>query len=112
MDVTKLKPRGPWILVKVDPPEEKSGSLFLPQGNFEQRVGSATGTVLAIGEGAPTTDRVFRKTGRRYDPVDLAVGAKIIFRGFLQEANRPGGLLDKEHCLLHINDVIGEIVPE
>ena len=112
MDVTKLKPKGPWVLVKVDPPEEKRGSLFIPQGNLEQRMGSATGTVLAVGEGAPTTDKVFRKTGRKYDALDLTAGARIMFRGFLQEANRPGGLLDREHCLLHINDIIGEIVPE
>lgn len=112
MDITKLRPRGPWILVKVDPPEEKRGSIYLPQGNLEGRMGNATGTVLSVGEGIPTTPKVFRKTGRKYDPIDLAVGAKIMFRGFLQEANRPGGILDREHSLIHANDVIGEIIPE
>ena len=68
--------------------------------------------MLAIGDGEPTSEKIFRKTGRKYDPIDLEVGAKIMFRGFLQEANRPGGLLDKEHCLLHVKDIIGEILPE
>ena len=108
----RIRPRGPWILVKVDPPEEKRGSLYLPQGNLEERLGNATGTVVALGDGVPTTSRVFRKTGRKYDPIDLTVGAKVLFRGFLQEANRPGGFLDRERCLIHANDIIGEILPE
>lgn len=112
MDISKLRPKGPWIIVKVDPPEEKRGSLYLPQGNAEERFGNSTGTVLAVGDGTPTPEKVFRKTGRKYDPIDLKPGARIMFRGFLQEANRPGGILDREHCLLHVNDIIGEIVPE
>jgi co-chaperonin GroES (HSP10) len=112
MDITKVKPKGPWILVKVDPPEEKRGSLFLPQGNLEERLGSSTGTVLAVGDGTFTPEKVFKKTGRKYNPIDLEVGARVMFRGFLQEANRPGGILDREHCLLHANDVIGEIMAE
>lgn len=112
MDITKLKPKGPWLLVKVDPPEEKRGSIYLPQGNLEDRLGNATGTVLAVGDGELTSDKIFRRTGRKYDAIDLSVGARIMFRGFLQEANRPGGILDKEHCLIHIKDVIGELVAE
>lgn len=112
MDITKLKPKGPWILVKVDPPEEKRGSIYLPQGNLEERLGNTTGTVLAVGDGTPTPEKVFRKTGRKYNPIDLQVGAKVMFRGFLQDANRPAGILDKEHCLIHFNDIIGEILSE
>jgi len=107
----QVKPKGPWVLIKVDPPDEKRGSLYLPQGNLEERLGNATGTVLAVGDGIPVADKVFRKTGRRYDPIDLKAGAKVMFRGFLQEANRPG-MLDRERCLIHANDIIGEIVPE
>ena len=52
MDVEKLKPIGPWVLVKVDPPERKTeGGLYLQEGNLEERKGSATGTVLAAGAG-------------------------------------------------------------
>jgi co-chaperonin GroES (HSP10) len=112
MDIEKLKPRGPWILIKVDAPAEKEGSIYLPQGNLQERLGNATGTVLAVGDGEPTTEKVFCRTGRKYDPIDLQAGAKVMFRGFLQEANRPGGILDREHCLVHIRDIIGEILPE
>jgi co-chaperonin GroES (HSP10) len=112
MEMNKLKPKGPWILVKVDPPEEMRGSLYLPQGNLEDRMGSATGTVLALGDGTPTKPAVAHRTGRKYDPFDLSIGARVMFRGFLQEANRPGGILDKEHCLIHANDIIGELLPE
>jgi co-chaperonin GroES (HSP10) len=110
MDISKIRPKGPWILVKVDPPVEKMGSLYVPQGNAEERFGKTTGTIIAVGDGKRTSDKVYSKTGRKYDSIDLQPGAKIMFRGFLQEANRPGGLLDREHCLLHVDDVIGEIV--
>jgi len=112
MDVTKLRPKGPWLVVKVDPPPEKEGLIYLPQGNYAERVGNATGTVLSMGEGFYTSDKVRNKTGRKYDPVDLKAGDRIIFRGFLQEANRVGGVLDREHCLLNVADVLGVIEEE
>lgn len=112
MDVSKLRPKGPWVVVKVDPPPEMEGSLYLPQGNLAERMGNATGTVLKVGEGFYTTDKVRNKTGRKYEPIDLKEGDRIMFRGFLQEANQVGGVLDREHCLLNAADIIGVIEEE
>jgi co-chaperonin GroES (HSP10) len=96
----KLKPIGPWIHVKVDPPERVTkGGIYLPEGNLEERKGMATGTVLAVGSGKPLDK------GRAEMPV--GPGDRILFRGFLQEAKRPGGIEDKERCLLHVDDILG-----
>lgn len=104
MDIEKIRPFGPWILVKVDEPEKvtKSG-IYLPDGNLDERLGHTTGTVLRLGNGVRNA-----RTGQ-WLPYDLEVGDKIIFRGFLKEANRPGGVLDREHSLIHIQDVIGKL---
>lgn len=111
MDITKLRPKGPWVLVKVEDPPEKIGSLFVPQGNLEQRVGHSTGVVLRVGDGYPNSKKGIAKTGKKYMPSELKEGDRIIFRGYLQEANRPQEF-DKEHCLLHLDDIVGVIPPE
>ena len=99
MDATKIRARGPWVLLKVDPPKEKteSGLLYVPQGSMTERLGDATGVVLSVGEGK------LGKKGRR-EHSGLKVGDRIIFRGFLKEAN-PIAQLDKDHCMIHQDDV-------
>ena len=99
MGVENLKPIGPWIHIKVDPPvRETASGLYLPEGNLEERKGMATGTVLAAGSGKPL------EKGRAEMPVKR--GDRVLFRGFLQEAKRPGGIEDKDHCLLHVDDIL------
>ncbi len=109
-DVSKIRPKGPWVLVKVDKPFEKSGPLFLPQGNLQERVGHATATVLRVGDGYPNSTKGIRITGMKYLPSELKKGDRILFRGFLQEANRPQQF-DREHCFLHLGDILG-ILPK
>lgn len=102
MDAAKLKPVGPWVLVKVDPPARTTESgLYLPEGNLAERTGMSTGTVVAVGSGKPTA------YGR--EPMPVKEGEKVLFRGYLQEAKRPGGIEDKEHSLIHIDDLVGVI---
>jgi len=110
IDVNKIRPKGPWVLVKVDPPPEKSGEIFLPQGNLAERVGHATATVLRVGDGYPMSKKGIVKTGKKYSPSELQEGERVLFRGYLQEANRPQQF-DREHCLLHLDDIIG-VLPE
>lgn len=110
-DVNRIRrTRGPWVLVKVDKPSEKSGTLYLPQGNLEERVGHATATVLRVGDGYPNSEKGIRLTGKKYTPSEVKEGDRILFRGFLQEANRPKQF-DREHCLLHLDDILG-VLPE
>lgn len=109
-DVKKIRPKGPWVLVKVDKPSEKSGVLYLPQGNREERVGHATATVLRVGDGHPNNKKGIMRTGKKYTPSEIKEGDRVLFRGFLQEANRPHQF-DREHCLLHLRDIMG-IVPK
>jgi co-chaperonin GroES (HSP10) len=111
MDVSKIKPTGPWIVVKVLPPAEKTvGGIYRPQGNLEDQLGNSLGIVVSVGQGTPVADKVRKRTGRKYDPIDLDPGMVIAFRGYLQDANRVGEALDREHCLIHVNDVIGEVL--
>lgn len=106
MDITKLKPKGPWVLVKVNAPEEKTKEgIYLPQGNLEERLGNATGVVIRVGDGYLNT-----KGKKKYKSLDLETGDTIMFRGFLQEANRPAGIIDREHSLIHADDIIGQVI--
>jgi len=103
-----FKPVGPWVLIKTDPWEEKTkGGIIKPQGNMEERLGHATGVVLKVGPGKLATGKLAKKM--KYEPHDLKEGERVIFRGFLGEHHRPGGLMDKEHCIIHIDDVIARV---
>ena len=106
MDISKLKPYGPWCLIKVDPPKKQSeAGLYLPEGNQLERMGYASGVVLSRGPGFFMTKK--KRGLLKYTPIGVEVGEKIVFRGHLQELNRPGGYLDREHCLIHGQDIIG-----
>jgi len=104
VDVNKIKATGGWALLKVAAsPEKSKGGLFLPAGNLEERLGHATAKVLSVGRGC--TD----KKGRLIPP-DFSAGDTIMFRGYMQELQRPGGFLDREHCFIRIEDI--ELVKE
>jgi co-chaperonin GroES (HSP10) len=101
IDPSSIQAYGPWVLLKVIPPPEVSkGGIYLPAGNLEERLGHQLGTVLSVGKG------VRLKTGN-FKPIGVDVGDTVVFRGYLKEANRPGGQLDREHCLIHMDDIVG-----
>lgn len=105
MDIPKLRPQGPWVLVKMDLPEKMTkGGLYVPDGNLLERLGHIAGEVLDHGEGFITDGK---KAKSRHYPVGVEPGDKVIFRGHLGSANKPFGLLDREHCLIHGRDLIG-----
>ena len=101
VDPLKVKPIGPWFLIKVKPAPTKSesGRLYLPAGNLPERLGHAVGEVIRAGTGMLT------KKGRRV-PYDVGLGETVLFRGHLQEANQPGGYLNREYCLIHGDDLV------
>lgn len=100
VDATKVYPVGAWVLVKVDPPPTMKGSLYIPAGNLEERLGQATGTVLRVGKGEWS-----KKGGKRVD-TGIKPNDRVMFRGYLSDINRPGGILDREHCLIHARDIV------
>jgi co-chaperonin GroES (HSP10) len=113
MDVTKIRAVGPWVLVKVDQPELEDGyekfagsSLYKPQGGTAaDRLGHSLGTVLSVGSGKPD------EVGKGWIKPGVKKGDRILFRGFLQEANRPQPF-DREHCFLHMDDVAKGLIVE
>jgi len=106
LDVNKIKPLGPWILVKTDPaPTQSSGGIYLPDGNLQERLGHVKATILRTGPGKLATGRAAQR--RKYEPHDLKPGDRVVFRGFLKESNRPNGIMDPMHSLIHIDDVLG-----
>lgn len=103
IDPRTIKAYGPWVLMKVIPPPEMSkGGLYLPAGNLEERLGHMVGTALSVGEGERG------KKGERI-PIGVEVGDKVVFRGYLKGANKPGGQLDRDHCLIHRDDIVGTV---
>ena len=76
----------------------------MPDGNLVERLGYASGTVVRRGEGFPTKGK---RAIAKYSPIGVEPGERVVFRGFLQEANRPGGVIDREHCLIHAQDILG-----
>jgi co-chaperonin GroES (HSP10) len=102
-----FKPMGPWVLIKVDPFTEKTkGGIYLPEGNMEERMGHRTGKVLAVGQGRFNKGRKAEKA--KYEPLDVEVGDRVIFRGFLHDVNKNHqGLEDPNHSLIHADDLIG-----
>ena len=106
MDATRVRPIGAWVLLKVDPPKTKSASglLYLPEGNLEERLGQATATIMKVGSGK--LDKKGRRVPMQVRPLD-----RVLFRGYLQEINRPGGFLDREYCLVHCDD-LGFVIEE
>jgi co-chaperonin GroES (HSP10) len=99
MDITKLKPYGSWIVVRPDPVTKVLDSgIYMPDGNLFERIGHSTGTVLAVGPGILNASH---KAGTpKYTPLVIKAGDRIVFRGYMQERNRPGGVFDRDYCML------------
>ena len=105
MDISKVRPFGPWVLVKMDLPDKVTkGGIYVPDGNLLERLGHAVGEVLAVGQGYVTDGK---KAKAKFHPVGVEKGDRVVFRGHLGSANKPFGLLDREHCLIHGRDLIG-----
>jgi co-chaperonin GroES (HSP10) len=89
-----IRARGPWVLIKADPPPTMSkGGLYLPEGNLEERLGHLTGTVLSAGNEAADS---------------VSIGDKVLFRGYLKDANHPAQL-DDNRSLINVKDIVGVI---
>jgi co-chaperonin GroES (HSP10) len=110
--MTSLKPLGPWVLVHVDPFTEKTkAGVYLPDGNAEERMGYRTAKVLAVGPGYYNEGRKAEKA--KYEPLDLEVGDRVAFRGFLHDVNKNHQALENpNHSLIHANDIVGVITEE
>jgi co-chaperonin GroES (HSP10) len=94
-----MRPVGAWVLLKVDKPVEKTpGGIYMPAGNMVERLGHATATVLAVGSG-----KWDAKKKKRIES-GLKPGDRVVFRGYLQEAQRPQ-VFDDDLCLIHQDDV-------
>jgi chaperonin GroES len=104
MDVSRLKPTGQWVLVKVDQADRVSkGGIIMPDGNILERLGHASGRVMNYGPGRLNPGK---RAKTQHTPVDVKVGDTVVFRGHMQHANRPS-ILDREHCLIHETDIYG-----
>lgn len=102
----KLRPLGPWVVLTPDePPRRTAEGLYLPDGNADERFGQATGVVNAVG---PGIEKYVKGKGIIHEHSGLEVGERVMFRGFLQDANKIGGFdLDDNQFLLHQQDVLG-----
>lgn len=82
------------ILIQQDLPDEKLGSLFLPQRDAREDHPANTGTVLAIGHGEfeyvdeSTPGKKKLRLHPGFNPDEIGVGDKVIFRLLLSDLNR------------------------
>jgi co-chaperonin GroES (HSP10) len=103
IDPTKVRPRGPWVLVKTEEAPEKIGSIYVPDGNLLERLGHRSAVVLSVSKGYYERSE---KTGKeKFIRHDIQKGDRVVFRGHLKDANTHA--LPKNHCLIHVNDLIG-----
>lgn len=101
-DISKVKARGPWVLIKPEEPKTMSkGGLYLPEGNLLERLGHAAAAVVSVSSGYWETPK--GKTKAVFVPMDIKPGDRVVFRGHLQEAQRLG----RDHCFVHIKDLVG-----
>jgi co-chaperonin GroES (HSP10) len=103
MDAGKFKPYGPWVLIEPESPERQyKGLIYLPEGNLEEKLGYASGYVIAVGNGFFNRKK---NAKTKFIPMDIEVGQRVVYRGHLKDANIVG-----RSCLIHAQDIIGELV--
>lgn len=102
----KYKALGPWVLVDpISSPTKTEGGIYRPDGNMEDRLGYSEGIVVSVGRGKSRDT----KRGRFFEHAGVEPGDKVLFRGFLKNANKPMPLNDKR-CLIHQDDLLGKWV--
>lgn len=106
-DETKITPIRDQILVRQDPPRDKIGSLYVPQGQEEY---PPIATVLKVGPG------LYGPDGARV-PMDVKVGDRVMFKRRGSTAlipdSREGGREEWKNVLVLLeSDIIGIVEDE
>jgi co-chaperonin GroES (HSP10) len=105
MPKREIQAIGPWVLVDPTPFLKKTkGGIYRPDGNMEDRLGYAEGIVDSVGKGKYIDTK---KKGRVFEHPGVAPGDRVIFRGFLKEANQPVPFED-DRCFIHQDDLLGK----
>lgn len=102
-----IRPLKDNVLVKQDPPKEKVGSLFVPQGSRD--LYEDTGTVVAVGPGRIST-------GGEIIRPDVKIGDRVLF------VRQPGSALNPDTregeseweslLMMKAENIIGVLEPE
>lgn len=104
--VATFRPLHDWLLIKVDPIQEKEGSIFLVHGG---RVRTATVVRMGPGKSMPSGSK---------EPIGLAVGARIAFyREHMEhkQGKTLGAFLKEigdDLALIRVADVLFEMLEE
>lgn len=109
VDPSKIQAFGPWVLVKVEPPLEKTaGGIYRPQGNSEDKMGHSIGVVLSVGKGYFNQDKQGRPLKKKFTSIGVEAGDRILFRGFLHDLNRyHQGIEGLQHSMVHADNIDG-----
>lgn len=104
IDVSKIRPIGHWVFLKLEQPElvdgfkKSAGGLLLSKMSNLDKIGYCWATVISKGQG-----KVNEKTGELI-PSDAQVGETVLVRWYLTEVNQIP--FDKEHCFVHQDDLL------
>lgn len=76
MDPSKIRPKVGWVLVLADQRKAKVGMIEVPVETGVEKVTEGAGTVIGVGR------------GEKNAACGLEKGVRIVYRGYLKEANK------------------------
>ena len=123
-----LRVVGPRLLLRCEKrPDTSKGGIIIPQGyTAVDRVQERAGKVVAKGRVNPDLKKVRAPGDNKFFLADrlqaqlneVELGARVLFRGFLAEANNLTKQYDitdeegNEYAIIHIEDVLGLITDD
>jgi co-chaperonin GroES (HSP10) len=93
---------GDRVLIRPDAPDEKAGSLFIPDSAKKP---SGTGVVVAMGPGMLTA------VGGRWPMPDCAIGDRIVYGRDAREVQQKIKIDGVEYLKMHDDDILAVVEP-
>jgi len=91
-----------WVHIRLDPDNEKVGSLFKPQGAYEHIL--RTAEVLQVGPGK------WSKEGSKREPMGVEVGEGVVFIRFVADSTKTAqsiqATLGENEALIRLSDIM------
>lgn len=108
-DYRNVRACGPWAYVEILDKDEEAYSLsqsglYVPGGTFEQRKGLSRARILSLGSGVEVRGKVVPP-----EKMGLFPGKVVLYRGFLEEVNKPHPLVD-DYAFIHMTSFLFEEV--
>lgn len=98
------------LLRKADAAQKSAGGLYLPESVDRNNTGEAAGVVVALASSPQVMEDKAGNTILLYPEKMLAVGDRVLHRGFLRHVNALGEMLGcgshDEYYLIKVSDIL------